>query len=301
MKSTFPIIATLVCALGLSACGGGSDPAPAAPVVVQPAFAQSETVKGSGTEAANADLVTLHSTIWLYDASAADKKGAKVSSTLDSKQPSAFTLGTGAVLPVIDQAVLGMKAGGTRVLTVPSSQGYGAVERAALPDYTDAAGVKYTYAKVPANTPLLIELTLVTVTKAAVPVVVPPPTALVPLDLVAGSGTEAVAGKALTVNYTLWIYNGTVTDFKGVRVESNLDNGTAPLAFTQGDSHYLTGWNQGVIGMKVGGTRRLTVPPSLGYGATAVPAKAATATTKATPEIPANSTLIFEIQLLSVK
>ncbi|NRR32184.1 FKBP-type peptidyl-prolyl cis-trans isomerase [Oxalobacteraceae bacterium] len=288
MKSTFPIIATLVCALGLSACGGGSDPAPTTPVVVQPAFSQTD-LPGTGTEAKNSDLVVVHAGIWLYDASADGKKGAKVSSTYDRKQPAAFTLGTGAILPVMDQAIAGMKVGGKRNLIVPSTRAYGATEVPALADYIDAAGVKYTYSKIPANSALVIELELVSVTKAIEPVPVPPPTALVSLDLTTGTGTEAVAGKALTVNYTLWLYNGTVSDFKGSRVQSTLDAGGQPFPFTLGAGGVIPGWDQGVVGMKVGGKRRLTVPPGLGYG------------NQVKPGIPAGSTLIFEIELLTVK
>lgn len=297
MKSTFPIIATLVCALGLSACGGGSDPAPTTPVVAQPAFSQTDAVIGTGAAAANTDLVTVHAAIWLYDANASGKKGSKVSSSYDRKQPGAFALGTGAVLPVMDQAIAGtqtvaaMKVGGKRNLIVPSSQAYGALEVAALPDYTDAAGVKYTYSKIPANSALVIELELVSTKAYVPPVSEPAPVNLVQKDLVIGSGDEAVTGKTVTVNYTLWLYNGTLRefDFKGARIESSLDSGKKPQELKVGNGDVIKGWDQGVLGMKVGGKRRLTVPPGLAY-ADAV--KGA---------IPANSTLIFDMELMTVK
>jgi FKBP-type peptidyl-prolyl cis-trans isomerase FkpA len=92
-----------------------------------------------------------------------------------------------------------------------------------------------------------------------------------------------VAGRAVNVNYTLWLYNAGGTDNKGSRLEA----GAFP--FTVGTG-VIPGFSQGVVGMKVGGLRRVTIPPSLAYGAQGQP-----------PTIPGNSTLIFEIELLSVQ
>ncbi len=100
-------------------------------------------------------------------------------------------------------------------------------------------------------------------------------------DLVQGNGTEAVDGKMVTVHYT-----GTLTD--GTKFDSSVDRGT-PFNFQLGIGQVIKGWDQGVKGMKVGGKRKLTIPPSLGYGPRAI------------GPIPANSTLIFEVELLDVK
>ena len=100
-------------------------------------------------------------------------------------------------------------------------------------------------------------------------------------DETVGTGAEAVAGKSVTVNY-----KGTLTD--GTQFDSSYSR-NQPFSFTLGSGQVIQGWDQGVQGMKVGGKRKLTIPPSLGYGA------------QATGSIPANSTLIFEIELLSVK
>ncbi len=100
-------------------------------------------------------------------------------------------------------------------------------------------------------------------------------------DLVQGNGTEAVDGKMVTVHYT-----GTLTD--GTKFDSSVDRGT-PFNFQLGIGQVIKGWDQGVKGMKVGGKRKLTIPPSLGYGSRAI------------GPIPANSTLIFEVELLDVK
>ena len=100
-------------------------------------------------------------------------------------------------------------------------------------------------------------------------------------DLVVGQGVEAKEGNVITVNYTGWLENGTQFD-------SSLSPDRDPLVFTLGAGKVIQGWDQGILGMKVGGKRRLTIPPHLGYGNQAVGA------------IPANSTLIFEIDLLGV-
>lgn len=108
------------------------------------------------------------------------------------------------------------------------------------------------------------------------------PTQLEMQDVTVGTGAEAVAGKTVTVNYTGKLTDGTVFD-------SSLNPGRTPFSFTLGAGQVIQGWDMGVAGMKVGGTRILVIPASLGYGA------------QANGPIPANSTLIFEVQLLSVK
>jgi len=106
-------------------------------------------------------------------------------------------------------------------------------------------------------------------------------------DLVVGTGADATAGKVITVNYTLWLYDTSKADGKGTLVQTSI--GSTPFTFTLGAGQVIKGWDQGVVGMKVGGTRRLIVPPDLAYGAVAQNG------------IPANATLVFEIILLSVQ
>jgi FKBP-type peptidyl-prolyl cis-trans isomerase len=100
-------------------------------------------------------------------------------------------------------------------------------------------------------------------------------------DLQVGNGTEAVAGKKVSVHYT-----GTLTS--GQKFDRSLDRGR-PFQFVLGAGQVIKGWDQGVAGMKVGGKRKLTIPPDLGYGTRGFP-----------PVIPPNSTLIFEVELLAV-
>ena len=96
-----------------------------------------------------------------------------------------------------------------------------------------------------------------------------------------GTGDEAVSGKKITVNYV-----GTLTD--GTKFDSSYDR-NMPFAFNLGAGEVIAGWDQGFSGMKVGGKRKLVIPASLGYGPQAV------------GSIPANSTLIFEVELLKVE
>ncbi len=102
------------------------------------------------------------------------------------------------------------------------------------------------------------------------------------IDLVVGQGAEATAGKTVSVHYT-----GTLTD--GKKFDSSLDRGR-PFEFTLGAGMVIKGWDQGVAGMKVGGKRKLTIPPALAYGEKGFPGA-----------IPPNSTLVFEVELLGVR
>jgi FKBP-type peptidyl-prolyl cis-trans isomerase FkpA len=109
-------------------------------------------------------------------------------------------------------------------------------------------------------------------------------------DIVIGSGAEATNGRLVTVNYTGWLYDASAAGNKGSQFDSSLTPGRVPFSFTLGVSSVIQGWHQGVAGMRVGGQRRLILPPNLGYGSQGNP-----------PQIPANSTLIFEIEVLAVQ
>jgi FKBP-type peptidyl-prolyl cis-trans isomerase len=102
-------------------------------------------------------------------------------------------------------------------------------------------------------------------------------------DLVVGTGDTAVAGDIVTVNYVGSLTNGTVFD-------ASANHGTTGFTFPLGAGQVIKGWDEGVAGMKVGGKRVLVIPPSLGYGNQAVGSA-----------IPANSTLLFEVELLKVQ
>jgi peptidylprolyl isomerase len=293
MKSKFHIFAALVCAAALTACGGGSSNNNSTPAVVQPAFSTSDNnsaVLPGAVKAEAGKSITVHYTGWLYDASKGDKKGGKFDSSVDRGQPLSFVLGTGYGIAGWEQGLPGMLVGSKRTLVIPANLAYGAGARDAQKDASgnvlkDPSGVPYV--GIPANSALLFEIELISVNSVVPPVDVFPP-ALVKTDLVVGTGAEAVAGKALTVNYTGWVYTSLTSDNKGAKFDSSV--GRKPLELVLGAGEVIKGWDMGVVGMKVGGTRRLVIPADLAYGAAGSP-----------PTIPANASLLFEIELLTVK
>ena len=104
-----------------------------------------------------------------------------------------------------------------------------------------------------------------------------------------GTGAEAKAGQVVTVHYTGWLHDAAAPETKGRKFDSSRDRGE-PFSFELGAGEVIRGWDQGVAGMKVGGQRRLTIPPELGYGARG-----------AGGVIPPNATLIFDVELIGAK
>ena len=107
------------------------------------------------------------------------------------------------------------------------------------------------------------------------------------LDLVQGTGTDAQAGKVISVHYTGWFFDESEPNRRGVQFDSS--TGGTPFSFTLGVGQVIPGWDQGLIGMRVGGIRRLVIPPSLAYGAIR------------NSSVPPNATLLFEVELLEVQ
>jgi FKBP-type peptidyl-prolyl cis-trans isomerase len=101
-------------------------------------------------------------------------------------------------------------------------------------------------------------------------------------DVVTGTGPEATTGQVAVVHYTGWLTDGT-------KFDSSRDRGT-PFSFPLGGGQVIAGWDQGVAGMKVGGRRKLLIPPDLGYGEMGSP-----------PVIPAAATLVFDVELLELQ
>ncbi|MDO9710035.1 FKBP-type peptidyl-prolyl cis-trans isomerase [Paracraurococcus lichenis] len=108
-------------------------------------------------------------------------------------------------------------------------------------------------------------------------------------DMKEGSGATAEAGKLVTVHYTGWLYDAGAPETKGRKFDSSRDR-NEPFQFELGAGDVIAGWDRGVAGMKVGGQRRLTIPPELGYGARG-----------AGGVIPPNATLVFDVELLGVE
>lgn len=115
------------------------------------------------------------------------------------------------------------------------------------------------------------------------------PRELQKLDVKQGTGAEAIAGKPVIVHYSGWIYDESKPDRKGAKFDSSRDR-REPLGFSLGAGKVIRGWDEGVVGMRVGGQRTLIIPAAMAYGERG-----------AGGVIPPNATLIFDVELLEVK
>ncbi|MDR1075779.1 MAG: FKBP-type peptidyl-prolyl cis-trans isomerase [Xanthomonadaceae bacterium] len=121
------------------------------------------------------------------------------------------------------------------------------------------------------------------------PSAVAPITGLRIIDEVVGQGATAKAGQQVTVHYTGYLYDESVTDHRGRKFDSSFDRGT-PFAFPLGRGRVIRGWDEGVAGMQVGGKRVLIIPADMAYGASG-----------AGGVIPPNAALLFEVELLDAQ
>ena len=104
-----------------------------------------------------------------------------------------------------------------------------------------------------------------------------------------GDGPVAESGHEVVVHYTGWLFDDGAPEQKGQKLDSSRDRGD-PFSFSLGAGQVIKGWDQGVAGMRVGGSRTLVIPPELGYGARG-----------AGGVIPPNATLVFDVELLAVR
>lgn len=225
-----------------------------------------DLVVGTGREAKTGDTLTVSYTGWLE---AKYQSNEPFDTSRFHDKPFQFVLGQGEVIVGWDQGLVGMKVGGTRKLTVPADLGYGA----------DGAA----NGRIPPNAALIFEVELLDA--LGPPAAALPPSSVTELkieDLVVGAGAEAKAGDNISVHYTGWLEDGT-------KFDSSLDSGQ-PIEFVLGQGRVIAGWEKGLAGMKVGGKRKLTIPPDLAYGDYG-----------AGDLIPPNATLIFEVQLMEIK
>jgi FKBP-type peptidyl-prolyl cis-trans isomerase FkpA len=114
------------------------------------------------------------------------------------------------------------------------------------------------------------------------------PTALQTTDTLVGTGSTAAPGNTLSVNYTGWLYDATAAQNHGKQFDSSV--GRTPFSFKLGAGQVIAGWDQGMVGMKVGGKRTLIIPSALGYGSSG-----------AGGVIPPNTALVFDVELLAVQ
>lgn len=106
-------------------------------------------------------------------------------------------------------------------------------------------------------------------------------------DIRVGTGAAAAAGSTLVVNYTGWLYDSTKPENKGLQFDTSI--GGTPLEFVLGQGRVIAGWDLGLPGLRVGGLRRLVIPPSLAYGGVRQSA------------IPPNAGLVFDVELMEIK
>ncbi len=273
-----PIAATLLLALISSAVlareGGQEEAGEGAWQVVQPnGLRWTDSVVGEGPEAVAGAEVTVHYEGWL-------RTGEKFDSSRDTERLFTFRLGSGRVIQGWEQGVVGMKVGGLRRLLVPSDLAYG----------KQGAG----NGVIPANADLLFEIELFELelpkTQAELLELAPGMTGeivekkngLAWVDLRLGAGDAVKRGRTVTVEYTGWLEDGT-------KFDSSRDRGR-PFSFQVGARRVILGWDQGVVGMKIGGRRKLMIPAKLGYGRSG-----------AGDDIPPNADLVFEVEVLRIE
>jgi FKBP-type peptidyl-prolyl cis-trans isomerase FkpA len=144
-------------------------------------------------------------------------------------------------------------------------------------------------AATPQATPAASKATPAATTSAAASACKPPPKELVMRDLEPGSGKTVGLRSGALVFYTGWLYDGCKPDLKGAQFDSNMGQ-PAPFSLLVGTGKVIKGWDEGLMGMKEGGRRLLIIPPDKGYGARDVGGG----------KIPANSTLVFEVQVAQI-
>jgi len=113
--------------------------------------------------------------------------------------------------------------------------------------------------------------------------------ALQKTDLAPGNGPEIKSGQTALVHYTGWLYDAAAPENKGKKFDSSVDR-NEPFEFPVGAGMVIKGWDEGVVGMKVGGKRRLVIPPEMGYGARG-----------AGGVIPPGATLVFDVELVEIR
>lgn len=221
---------------------------------------------GEGDMPVEGQEVVVNFVAWLQDGEA-----YIASSDGQGGEPLTFAIGSDAVFPGWEEGVMTMQKGGKRLLVIPPDLALG-----------DQGG-----GRIPPNSTLLMEVELVDLLPVVLPTAVDEAdfteteSGLKYYDIVEGDGATAETGNQVTVNYTGWLTNN-------IKFDSSLDSGT-PFTFTLGSGMVIPGWDEGVVGMKVGGKRQLVIPAELGYGEAGG------------FSIPPNATLIFDVELLDVQ
>ncbi len=282
------LVATLAAALvtPIAACGEGSDAPTEALTIESATFAGSLGVdlakstrtatglyyrdlgEGAGTPVANGQRVAVRFTGWLAN-------GTQFGSNVGADALE-FNLGGGQLIPGLEQGIVGMRVGGRRQLVIPPALAYGAAGQGTIP------GNAILVVNVELVAPVAIEtatfaptlgVDLTKSTKTANGVYV--------RDITVGTGTAVTTGSVVGLRYT-----GRLST--GAQFDTNLD-ATAPLQFTIGLQQVIPGFEQGVVGMQLGGKRQIIIPPALAYGS------------QGNGPIPGNAILVFDVELVSLR
>jgi peptidylprolyl isomerase len=223
---------------------------------------------GDGDTVKAGDTISTHYTIWVQG-----ENEASFITSSNGSDPLTFTQGAGdTVFSGWEEGVLGMQVGGKRQLIIPPELGPG-----------QAGG-----GRIPADATLVMEVELVdrqeqpVLSRIADDKLTTTESGLGYYDIVTGEGAEAASGMTVLVHYSGWLEDGTLFDSSVTRGE--------PFSLTLGAGGVIPGWEEGLVGMKVGGKRQLIIPPDLAYGEAG-----------AGGVIPPNATLIFDIELLEIQ
>ncbi|MEM1127433.1 MAG: FKBP-type peptidyl-prolyl cis-trans isomerase [Bacteroidota bacterium] len=262
MRTRFSLLALAVVAFGWTGCQLGS------PTTTETGLIHEVLERGSGPQPDSGDVVRVHYVGMLEDSTVFDN-------SYDRNEPLTFPLGQGVVIPGWEEGIQLMQAGERCRLTIPPELAFGEA---------GAGG-----GQIPPNATLTFEVELVEIVEFPEAPIAVAEDAYVEMeeglrfaDVEKGTGPTATAGKLVTVQYTGWLEDGTLFD-------TSLGRGR-PITFLLGVGQVIPGWDRGLEGMQIGGTRQLVIAPELAYGP------------QGTPDgpIPPNATLIFDVELEGV-
>ena len=239
---------------------------------------------GTGREAKEGDLVSIHFKGWMIPKDSTGElfsdwtadQSKKMLSLGDSKvrnQPVKFVLNSGSFIKGTDEGIVGMKTGGVRTLIIPANLAYGEAGIGFIPPNTD---LKVVVELLEVKDKVVAEMwqvdsTLFKTTASGLKYAI----------VSNGEGPAVEAGKVVTVQYSGYLTDGTLFDSSVERDE--------PIQFVVGQGQVIPGWDEGMLLLKKGDKARFIVPPNLGYGDMQL------------EKIPANSTLIFDTEIVDIK
>lgn len=237
---------------------------------------------GTGREAKVDELVTIHFNGWMVMDTTGlfsdwsndqQKRVHTLGNSKERNQPVKFILGTGSFIKGSEDGIEGMRVGGRRTIIIPAELAYGEKGMGFIPPNTD---LKLVIELLDVKDKIVVEFwdvdpNLIQTTKSGIKYAI----------LQDGEGERADSGKVVTVHYTGYLEDGTKFDSSFERDD--------PLSFVLGMGHVFPGWDEGLMLLKKGTKARLILPPDLAYGEMEV------------EKIPANSTLIFDIEMLDIQ